>query len=226
MMLSIVLGSLALSVAISLLQGSIYLDIIAINCLIYSASFTTVCELHKRYWQRIESINVLEELMRGLSRVLYYRSANLPTVNSLVKAAAASSNHKVSKTLSETAKRIELGENFFDSISDSTSQDKEVSSNFSKYAKNAEVGIKEALRMYESKKKADLSRSNALASRYATCNMFVSTVVPSFVIFSFIGSMLISQAASNTEFMSIAMIAGIPVAFSIINSILVGRSIG
>lgn len=226
MMLSIVTWSLALSAVISSLQGSIDFSVIAINCLIYSASFAIVCEFHKRYWQRIESINIMEELMRGLSRVLYYRSANLPTVNSLEKAAAASSNRKVSKTLNEAAKRIELGENFFDSISDSTNLSAGVSLILGKYAKSAESGIKEALHLHESKKKSDLSRSNALASRYATCNMFVSTVAPAFVIFSFIGSMLISQTASSTEFMSIALIAGIPVAFSVINSISVGRSVG
>ena len=55
-------------------------------------------------------------------------------------------------------------------------------------------------------------------SRYATCSMFVSTIAPSFVIFSFIGSLLISQSASSIEFMSIALIAVIPIAYSIINS--------
>jgi hypothetical protein len=216
--LAMMLCSITLAVLMSYVQGGTNSGLMILNSLAYLSAFMLIAVIHGRYVRRSESSDVMEELMRGLSRVSYYRSANLPVINSLKRAATSSSNERVSRILYETANRIGFGENFFDAISAATAKDKEIFLNLRRYVKSGESDIGEALLLYESKKKSARSRSNALMSRYATCGMFVTTIAPSFVIFSFIGSLLISQSASSTELMSIALVAAIPIAYSIINS--------
>ena len=213
---AIIMCSIVLAILVSIAQGGMGSGMIILNSLAYFLAFMLIAMIHSWYRHRSESKDLLEELMRSLSRVSYYRSANFPIINSLKKAATSSSNEKVSRILRETANRIEFGENFFEAIYGATANYKELSDNLRKYLGGESLA--EALTLYESKKRSTLSRSNALMSRYATCSMFVSTIAPSFVIYSFIGSLLISQSASSIEFMSIALIAVIPIAYSIINS--------
>ena len=224
--LAIASCSMAMALLISYVQAGSSANLIVFNSLAYFSAFVLIAAIYSKYRQQSESNEILEGLMKGLSRVSYYKSAGLPEINSLGKASSSSSSKKVSRILRETARRMELGENFFDAISDATAKERQISENLHKYIKSGESSIEEALIIYESKKKSGISQSNSLMSRYATCSMFVSTVAPSFVIFSFIGSMLISQSSSSMEFMSISLIAAIPVVYSIINSASNGRFIG
>ncbi len=224
--LAIASCSMSMALVISYVQGSSSTNLIIFNSLAYFSAFTLIAAAYRKHRQQSEYKDILEGLMKSLSRVSYYKSANLPEINSLGKAAASSPSKKVSRILNEAQKRMELGEDFFDAISDATSKDRQISENLNKYIKGGESSIEEALAIYESKKKSRMSQSNALMARYATCGMFVSTVAPSFVIFSFIGSMLISQSYSSIEFMSISLTAAIPVVYSMINSASNGRLIG
>ncbi len=53
--------------------------------------------------------------------------------------------------------------------------------------------------------------------RYATANMFVSTIVPSFVIFGFIGSLVISQKAVGISALVVIMNLIIPFLYALSN---------
>ena len=55
------------------------------------------------------------------------------------------------------------------------------------------------------------------AQRYATLNMFVSTVLPSFMIFAFIGSSILSQASFSLVAFSAILLLAVPVFYALGN---------
>ena len=220
------LFSILLAMFISVVQGDANSDIIVLNSFVFISTFWAIAMIYSKYKMKLKSTQTTEELMKGLNRLFYYRSANLPTLSALRMVRIPTTDAMAQTILYKVSKRMELGENFFDAIFNATANDKEISRNLSEYLGNIHTGIQEALQLYESRKKLSVSRSNALMSRYATCSMFVSTIAPSFVIFSFIGSMLISQTSSNIESIAIILLAAIPLTYSIINSVSARRFIG
>ena len=59
--------------------------------------------------------------------------------------------------------------------------------------------------------------------RYATISMFISTIVPSFLVFAFIGTAILSQASFNLLPFSVSMLILIPLAYAVGNSLLSRR---
>jgi hypothetical protein len=60
----------------------------------------------------------------------------------------------------------------------------------------------------------------ASAQRYALVNMFVSTIVPSFMVFAFIGTTILSQANFSMLPFSVSLVIFIPLSYAIGNSLL------
>ncbi len=189
-------------------------------------TFASVALLHREFKLRIEYRCMLDEFMKCFEIISYYRSSNVPLPNSIRSAAKCSMNKKVSNILFCTASRIELGEEFFDALKSALSEDKRLSDTLSKYLRGSDFTIEEMLSLYELNKRESASVASSLAVRYSTCNMFISTVAPAFIMFSFVGSMLISQGSPNMELMSLGMASAIPIAYSISSSVASRRFVG
>ncbi len=61
--------------------------------------------------------------------------------------------------------------------------------------------------------------------RYATVNMFVSTILPSFVIFAFIGEAILTQSPASLAAFSIVMVLALPLLYLVGNAVLRRRSL-
>jgi hypothetical protein len=55
------------------------------------------------------------------------------------------------------------------------------------------------------------------AQRYATFNMFISTILPSFMVFAFIGSSVLSRGSLSLSAFAAALLLGIPALYSLGN---------
>ncbi len=212
-------SSIPFSATLSYIQGHIGMEIAAANYLMGVATLSLIALMYYKYREEMELREELGEMMGGLNRISYYRSSNLPMESAVRKAASASPSRKIASIMSVAANRVKLGESFFDAISAASSEDPKLLKELLKYLKGPDTEIAEAFSLYEYKKRAGQARSSAIMSRYATISMFVSTVAPSFVVFSFIGSLLISRSAASAFFLSTALLSAIPIAYSAINSL-------
>lgn len=64
------------------------------------------------------------------------------------------------------------------------------------------------------------------SQRYAITNMFISTIVPSFLVFAFIGSAILSPAGFSMLLFSVSLLIFIPLSYAIGNSLLSRRLYG
>ena len=191
------------------------------SCILMSvmcfSTFIIIMILHQEFRSGVDNGIATEEFMRSLAKVSYYQSSRIPLVESIKRSARASSDQRVSDILHHTAARVEFGDTFSNSVMDSIKNEKRLSQTILPYIKSCDSSIDEALELYHSRKKERSSIRSSLMTRYSTCNMFLSTVAPSFIIFSFIGSMLISQTSAGTELVSISLISGIPISYSVLS---------
>lgn len=79
---------------------------------------------------------------------------------------------------------------------------------------------------YMLREKSRKGRVEEAAQRYATFNMFVSTVAPSFMIFAFIGSYVLSQSGSGLLFLSVGLLCAVPLFYSFGNMFMWRRLLG
>lgn len=210
-----IFASLAVSASVSVIEGigaSGFLQSIPI----YAVSFSMISYVYLVRKRRINDAAIIDGVMKGMAKVLYYRSAKTPLAKAIEKAAKSSSNPLSSRILMETSRRIMMGGDLFDSLI-SSSRKYGLEAQIKKYLKGPDSTVSESVMLYENRKASEIAHKGALASRYATIGMFVSTVAPSFIIFSFLGGLMISQANSSLYLLSTFLIAAIPASYSLIS---------
>ncbi len=82
------------------------------------------------------------------------------------------------------------------------------------------TGVEEAINGYaldQNSKQADIEES---AQRYATFNMFISTILPSFLIFGFIGNSIMSQSGFGIFMFSAFLLLAVPLIYAIGNALM------
>jgi hypothetical protein len=214
---SVIVCSAFVALALSYAGGSPSPAQFLLMSLLCLFTFGSISVLYREFTSSIGYSDMVAEFMKGLERISYYKESNMPAANSIRKAARSSSNPRISRLFYSIARRMELGDSLHDAIDASTKDDAKLSGLILRYVSGPESSMEEALSLYESVRKESSFKASALNAKYATCNMFLSTVAPSFIMFSFIGSMLISQSSGSTAFMSLALVAAIPVAYSIVS---------
>lgn len=209
-------SGLAISAIVSRVsgQGTGYFALLWSAC---TASFVSILFLYNEFKSCTDCSAEADEFMKCLGRMSYYRSSGMTLSKSLGRAAASSPDAKVSSLMRNVSRRTGLGDDLGDAIAAALRRERRLSAVLSRYMKSHDQTVEESVSMYESRRREKVAAANSLSARYATLNMFLSTIAPSFVMFSFIGSMLISQESGGIGFMSIAMIAAIPSVYSMVN---------
>jgi hypothetical protein len=88
------------------------------------------------------------------------------------------------------------------------------------YAKAAGSRPRDVVRghaFYLRTKRAEIEEA---AQRYATLNMFLSTILPSFLVFAFIGESILSRGGFGTLLFSLVLLVLIPMAYAAGNVIM------
>lgn len=79
------------------------------------------------------------------------------------------------------------------------------------------ISLSNALAQYEDKMRRISSTLASRLQRYSTANMFISTIAPSFVIFGFIGDLVISQRAVGITALVVVLDMVIPFLYTLSN---------
>lgn len=218
--------SLALGIATSYSIGNTDAESIVINSIFFICSLAIVCSFYRISNSLRKSAVLEDEFMKSLGRVSYYRDSKLPIISSINRAANSCENKGSKSILRGMSARIRLGECISNAVESATMDEKRIYTSIKPYIGSGDFNFSEAFSAYQSRKRERESRASSIITRYSTLNMFLSTVAPSFILFSFIGSMLISQKGSGIEIMSFSLLIVIPVIYALSNSMLSRRLYG
>lgn len=156
-----------------------------------------------------------DELIRSMHSLLYYRVNGMPLVSSIEKVAELAETESLKSSFSLISKRIRLGEMLENPIASIT----EIREIIPRLGNGTGIldssTIKSALRSYALAMQEKVSLIEAHAQRGATINMFVSTILPSFIIFTFIGATIISNSTPDILLFSIAMLIALPIVYAV-----------
>jgi len=152
-------------------------------------------------------------LARSMHCLLYYRLNGLPLLQSIDRAAGLADVGRVRAELVLLARRIRLGD-ALESAAESLSGLRSFPARKAADPFRPE-SLKAALAGYELETKARVSLVEAQSQRHATISMFLSTILPSFVIFAFIGSAIISEGTPDMLLFSVAMLVALPMVYAI-----------
>ena len=169
---------------------------------------------------------VADGLVNGIGRVIYYHASGMPISKSIRKSAESSKCSRAASMLNEVGLRTGMGQELCISLRSVVMKDVALRNMLSKYVERNDFTLNELQMLYNSERKENSSRMSALTNRYATFNMFISTIAPSFIIFSFIGSMLISQSAVSIWTMSFLLLLVVPIAYAFSSAALKRRLYG
>ncbi len=169
-----------------------------------------------------------DELVESLRYVLFCRSKGMPTASALRLAGSKARQQRGRDILSVSSRRMALGDSLQQSLLRTVApvpkdlRDSVVSADWSDDGKALGSMISSYGYALENRR----ARIEESVQRYATINMFLSTVVPSFIVFAFIGSALLSQREGSLLTLSIALLIALPVAYGVCNTMLSRRLFG
>ena len=210
----VLLASVASSAFVSFaVLGSV--SELPLTIFIYFASFMAIYLAYSIHKKKALDKEIIDDIMKGIAKASNYKSAKIPLPRALDKASRFSRNKSASEILLKASARIKMGESLLDSLVLSA-KDRKIGKEIARYF-GAGSSVGESALLYERMEKKRSARSSALATRHATLGMFVSTIAPSFAIFSFIGGIMVSPADSGLFLLSISLTAAIPVAYAAIN---------
>lgn len=166
-------------------------------------------------------------LIEGLYQISYYRKSGWPMYQAILKAAASSESGETSEILKEIARRIRLGGDFGTALQ-AVSKRKKLTllENICSTDQKGYGQIAKMLNTYESSNAEKGATIDYSMQRYATINMFVSTILPSFIIFAFIGETILSPGTESLFAFSIVVTLMLPLVYLAGNAFMWRRLLG
>ncbi|MEM0124227.1 MAG: hypothetical protein QXF41_01635 [Candidatus Micrarchaeaceae archaeon] len=160
-----------------------------------------------------------EEAADALSALCYYRQKGKSILSTIGKVERISTNAKITSTLHQARMRIVSGEDPPSALSNAFIKNGIYFSGF--HLANG-TNIYASVKKYLDEKLSEKLRKNAIKEatlqRYATFNMFLSSVLPSFIIFAFVAESILNGGRNNLLFLSIVMLEVIPTLYFLGNT--------
>jgi hypothetical protein len=147
-----------------------------------------------------------------LRMLAYYRRIGVSQFRSMHDASEETESERLRATSQKAFKRHMMGENFLDYLV-SLKPLRERLGIICKSADPEDIVRKSAL--FSGLKRAEMEES---AQRYATINMFISTILPSFLVFAFVGNAVLSGTGFSTFLFSITFLIMVPLAYAFGNA--------
>jgi hypothetical protein len=162
--------------------------------------------------QNYDSKMLYDSFVDYLRMLTYYRRIGISQFKSMHDASEETESEKLRATSQKAFKRYIMGESFLDYLV-SLKPLRERLGSICKVADPGEIVRKDAL--FSDLKRAEMEES---AQRYATINMFISTILPSFLVFAFVGNAVLSGAGFSTFVFSITFLIMVPLAYAFGNA--------
>ncbi len=167
--------------------------------------------------RRMRSLKFLNEgYMQTLRRLQYLRSRGFPLFRSLEKIAKSETDSAAVKAAFDyVSKGSKLGVPFSKCVENSQIAIglKTTGTKIDNDDANVAAMLKE--QSYVDSRR--VSKIEISVQKFATLKMFVSTILPSFFVFLFVGSSVISGSGFGLEFLSISLLIFVPLAFSAVS---------
>ncbi len=156
-----------------------------------------------------------ESLADYLYRVLYYKSNGGSYLKSLSVAVGSVSSPRLANSINESIRKYIMA-SAQPSNNNYSQLDTEVIEHGEKQIRDSMVNYD----LYLDSRQVEIAETT---QRYATFNMFISTILPSFLVFAFIGNAILSEASSSMLLLSVLLLFIIPIAYSAGNFLMWGR---
>lgn len=226
---SLILGALcsaALGLAISYADSNTSPLYVAIDIAMSACAVAILYALYGMSASLRQSSLRADDFMNASGRISYYRESGIPVVSAMERAAKSCTNNDSAAILRHAAIRMALGEGLPKAIDSASLPDRRIRALLGPYTNQHDVDFGAAFSSYKLKQSERDAENSSAMYRYSTVNMFISTVAPSFIIFSFIGSMLISSGSASIDFMSMLLIIALPIMYALSSSSLSRRLYG
>lgn len=163
-------------------------------------------------------------LAEFLYRVGYYKSRRGSYFRAVGRAAQGTSASDLRRIVDRASRELKLGGGLFTGlVSDKAFEGEALLKNLRLSGADNIGQIRSALEAHELHRNERQSMIEESSQRYALINMFISTIVPSFLVFAFIGTAILSQASFNLLPLSVSLLIVIPLSYAIGNSLLSRR---
>lgn len=167
-----------------------------------------------------------KEMVSLLSQIIYYKTKNAPLSKTLLTIFDTMKGDDLKPKLNNAIKRMQLGSNFSDAMHSSFSGLlKSMDLSFFEAADGPYSQISNSVSIYLDRLREKSAVSLDSLQRSSTIGMFLSTLLPSFVLFAFVGATIISQSAISLLPLSFALLIGIPLVYALNNASFMRRLI-
>ena len=162
-----------------------------------------------------------EDLISSLYRICYRKSKGGSFLKAVNDVANEETSPSLKAVLSQSAKKLAMGADFLSAIvSNPAFADHSLLKNFE--GSDAEA-IKAKLSEHSFHSAKAHSEMDEALNRNATLNMFLSVVLPSFLLFAFVGSSIVSQVEASMLLLSVTVLIFVPVFYALGNRLLYRR---
>ncbi|MGC8710471.1 MAG: hypothetical protein ACP5RF_02580 [Candidatus Micrarchaeia archaeon] len=169
-----------------------------------------------------ERKEAVEGFVNSMYMMLFYKSSKKPLAAIMHSVSLHVKPYELSRALEEAASRVRLGEPLFSALSKSL-RAHWINADIMENASNSwHLQISNFIESYKNKQNASVSGLEASIQRNSTINMFISSVAPSFIIFMFIGNLVIS-GNYNIPAIAIILLFMLPLAYAIGNAVFMRR---
>ncbi len=178
---------------------------------IASLFYTYLITMHT---ESIASSERKQSLIDGLHEIAYHEDKKHPLISSIVHASSAYDSYLYNPFI-ELSRRIRFGAEISDAFDVAASRILHKKFDwFGAHITSSSNSIQNFLDVYEGEMQRDSARSGPRIQTSATISMFISTILPSFIIFAFIGSAVISNNGMSLFTISVLMLIAIPAAYA------------
>ncbi|MDE1864343.1 MAG: hypothetical protein KGH77_02860 [Candidatus Micrarchaeota archaeon] len=179
----------------------------------------TVLMLRRSVIRSYDSNLLCEDLFGFIGRIAHYKSCGVTTPNSISNSIAQSHTAKTKGAFLRILRMIRLGEDF------QCASMIVLASLGSPYQPisigESHIQLQQAFNSYSEMKRSRASTALDTLQRGATINMFLSTILPSFLLFIFVGSAVLSESGGSIIAVSIALLILVPLFYAFSNAIFV-----
>ena len=206
------------------MSGSASMPEIASAAVMAAIASALICIMLKLLAKKESYSSTKKNFMMALYAVLGGAYYGIPKSSSLYDIANSSDNSQFGKALTAMRKRMLMGNE--GPLCDSAPELQSILGRTEIPDSLETSQIRSFIDKSESHLMEKASAIESYSQRYATANMFLSTVLPSFVIFAFIGSSIISAAKPSMLLFSSVLLFALPVLYAAGSSKLNGVLIG
>lgn len=219
----VLLGSSIFAVSTIMAEGLTLSSSLLDLLLSFSSSFIII--LCISIIEDAQKSKVLEEaFVNCLRSTIFYNSNGTPLAHALELSLTPSTPNPIKSEIRRTASRIQLGIDKPELF---------ISPNLLKFCNTFKVspgrvtdvgGLGALLEAHDLHLNEQLSYIESSIQKFATANMFLAVIAPSFILFAFIGNSIISQGQSDLRLLYVLLLGVIPALYAL-SSLLFSRRI-